>query len=160
MLRFGVVFVLACLASGPVFADTAIGGWTISDAPNADGACLAARAYNDKEDDNKRNSVVFGLVKNSAGTQLVLVLGYEGWNFDKGQAVVADLIIDAKTIYKNWKWEGDGQVLTAVFSDVDALVPTIGAGKKIFLRFGKSGEANFQIPNAGMALGAVNLCMK
>ena len=90
---------------------------------------------------------------------MVLVLGYESWSFDKGQAVVGDLIVDGKTIYRKWKWEGDGTVLTAVFDDTDTMVPVLGAGKKIVLHFGKDGEANFLIPNAGLTLGALQLCM-
>ena len=147
------------LSSGAAFADTAIGGWTVTDKPDENGVCMASHIYNDKDDDNKRNSVVFGLAKGKTGTQLIVVLGYEDWNFDKGEAVVGDFLVDGKAVYKKWKWEGDGKVLTAVFADSDALVPVLGAGKKIFLHFGKDGEANFQIPNAGMALGAAQHCM-
>lgn len=159
MLRIFLISVLACLASSPAFADKTIGGWAVSDKPDADGTCMATHAYNDTDDGNKKNSVVFGLVKNPAGTQLIIVLGYEDWNFDKDQAVVGDFVVDSKTIYRNWKWDGDGKVLTAAFSDIDTLIPVLGTGKKINLRSG-TGEANFQIPNAGMALGAVSFCMQ
>ena len=153
MRRLMAISFLACLA------DAEIGGWTVSAKPDSNGTCLAARAYDDKDDDNKKNSVVFGLIKDKAVTQMVMVLGYEGWNFDKGEAVVGDLIIDGKTIYKKWKWEGDGKVLTAVFNDTGTVVPVVGAAKKIVLHFGTDGEANFLIPNAGLALGAVQLCL-
>lgn len=159
MLRFVFISALACLAGSPALADKAIGGWAVSDKPDSDGTCAATHAYNDADDSNKKNSVVLGLVKNPAGAQLVMVLGYEDWSFDKGQAIVGDLVVDSKTVYKNWKWEGDGTVLTSVFSDTSTLVPMLGASKKIIVRFGKDGEANFQVPNAGMALGAVTFCM-
>jgi len=159
MRRLCLISVLACLCGGAAFADADIGGWAVSAKPNSDGACTATRAYVDKEDDNKKNSVVFGLVKDKAGTQLLVVFGYEDWGFDKDEAVVADLIVDGKTIRKKWKWEGDGKVLTSVFNDADTLIPVFGAGKEVVLHFGKGEDADFQIPNAGLALGAVQLCL-
>ena len=58
-----------------------------------------------------------------------------------------------------WKWEGDGKVSTAICQDTGTMVPTLGAGKTIVVRFGKDGDADFLTPNAGLALGAVQLCM-
>lgn len=159
MRRVGLISMLACLCGGAAFADADIGGWAVSAKPNSDGACTATRAYVDKEDDNKKNSVVFGLVKDKAGIQLLVVFGYEDWSFDKDEAVVADLIVDGKTIRKKWKWEGDGKVLTSVFDNAESIVPVFGAGKQVVLHFGKGEDADFQIPNAGLALGAVQLCL-
>jgi hypothetical protein len=120
---------------------------------------MATRSYVDTDDDNRKNSVVFGLTRGPTATQMAMTLGYEAWNFDKGETVVADLIIDGKTVFKKWKWEGDGKVLTTTFDDADSLIPILGVGKTIDLRFGKDGAASFLIPNAGLALGGLQLCL-
>lgn len=149
----------ALLAATVARADSTIGGWTVSTAPDKDGLCAATYAYVDKDDDNKKNSVVFGLMKDKTATAMVLVFGYQDWKFDKGQAVNADIVVDGTTMEKDTKWEGDGQVLTTTFADAANVLPTFGSGKKIVLRFGKDGEANFLTPNAGLALGATQLCL-
>lgn len=159
MRRLDLMFILACLSGGPALADAAIGGWSVTANPDSNGVCTATRSYTDKDDDNKKNSVVFGLIKDKTGPQMVVVFGYEDWGFDKDEAVVADLIVDGKTIHKKWKWEGNGKVLTGLFDDPDTMVPVFGAGKEAVLHFGKGEDADFQIPNAGLALGAVQLCL-
>lgn len=160
MRRLGLMaLLLACLGGTPALSDTTIGGWAVSAKPDTNGACMATRSYKDADDDNRKNAVVFGLVKGKTGTQMVMVLGYEDWNYDKGEAIEADLIVDGKTIHKKWKWEGDGKSLTTTFDDADTLVPILGAGKTLVVRFGKDGDASFLIPNAGLALGAAQLCL-
>lgn len=159
--RFALTTVFACgtlLGATMTHADSSIGGWSVSTAPDKDGLCSATYAYVDKDDDDKKNSVVFGLMKDNSATAMVLVFGYQDWKFDKGQALTADIIVDGQTLQKNTKWEGDGVVATTTFANAADVLSGFGAGKTVVLHF-PDGDAKFLTPNAGLALGATQLCL-
>ena len=146
------------LSGGIARADSIVGGWEISGKPMANGACLAAREYADKEDGGKKNAVVFGVVKAKDSKILIVSLSYEGWKWDKGEKVTADLLVDGKRVVRGLKWEGDKETLVTKFDEGDDMITTFGGGKKIVLRF-DDGTADFLTPNVGLALGAAQLCL-
>ena len=153
--------VLAAALAPAAASAASLGGWQVSDKPDK-GVCLASREYKDPDDDNKQNGVAFGLVTTPDGGQaLIISLGYEGWEWDKNETVEADLKIGKKMLYKRAKWEANDKttlVGTFLAQSVDSLLEGIGTGETMYLTFGKDSEANFLIPNAGMALGGVKLC--
>ena len=158
MQKIALAFFGLVLCGGIAQAESMVGGWEISGKPLANGACLAAREYADKEDGGKKNAVVFGVVKAKDSKLLIVSLSYEGWKWDKGEKVTADLLVDGKKIVRKLKWEGDKETLVVKFDDGDEMINTFGGGKKIVLHF-DDGEADFLTPNAGLALGAATLCL-
>lgn len=128
-------------------------GWeverTIGDTgPNP---CLMTHAYEDKDDNNAVNAVVFALDGNKA----TLVLVYQGWNFDKDEAVKVPLFLDRKAIKTKATWTGDDKTLRAQFPD--SLVPDLLAAKTVILRF-DDGDADFRIPDFAAGYEALRRC--
>ena len=148
---------MAALACGAARADTNVSGWEVSNKPDK-GVCTAARDYKDAADNNKENAVAFGLVRAGNGMVLVVNFSYEDWTWDKSEDVKADLLIDGEMVLKQAKWVGDKQGLTATFDQSGDILSKFGNGKKVVLHF-DNGDAEFDTPNAGMAIGAVQQCL-
>lgn len=155
----GVSLILSALATA-ARADTQVGGWGVTDKPD-NGTCMATREYRDADDSNRSNGIALLLAKGQGGsTTLVISLAYEGWEWDKGEKPTADLRIGKQVLFKKAVWQAaEKTVLTGTFTEADTLVDKLGSGETMYLDFDKDSEANFKIPNAGMALGAAKLCM-
>lgn len=113
--------------------------------------CLMTHTYEDKDDNNAMNAVVFAL----DGDKATLVLAYQGWDFDKDEAVKVPLFLDKKAIKSKASWTGDGKTLRGQFPDT--LVPDLLAAKTVILRF-ENGEADFRIPNFAAGYEALRRC--
>lgn len=113
--------------------------------------CLMSHAYEDKEDNNAANAVVFAL----DGSEAVLVLVYQGWSWDKGEKLKVPFVLDRKVISAKSSWTGDDKTLSAKFPDT--IVPNLLAAKTIVLRF-KDGEADFDIANFAAGYEALRRC--
>jgi hypothetical protein len=152
----------AVLCPAAARAEISVGGWSVSEKPD-DGVCTASREYKDRDDDNKENAVVLALGTAKDGERVLIVsLAYEGWAWDKDEMVKADFKVGNKMIHKASTWKAPSKTnLVSTFKGpaVDTYLETLGTGQKMFLTFDKDSEANFLIPNVGMALGAVKLCL-
>ncbi|KQT53333.1 hypothetical protein ASG52_04175 [Methylobacterium sp. Leaf456] len=113
--------------------------------------CIMTHTYEDKDDNNATNAVVFAL----DGSKASLVLAYQGWDFDKEETVKVPLFLDKKPIKIKTTWTGDGKTLRAQFPDT--LVPDLLAAKTVILRF-DNGEADFRIPNFAAGYEALRRC--
>lgn len=113
--------------------------------------CLMTYAYEDKEDNNAANAVVFAL----QGSSAVLVLVYQGWDFEKEEQVKVPLFLDKKPIKVKTTWIGDGKTLRTQLPD--SVVPDLLAAKTVILRFEDS-DADFRIPNFAAGYEALRRC--
>lgn len=126
-------------------------GWQVERVVGDDNACLMTHVYEDKEDNNATNAIVFALDGNKA----VLALVYQGWDYDKGETRTVPLYLDKKLVKSKTTWSGDGKVLTSQLPD--SIVPDLLAAKRIILRF-EDGEADFQIPNFAAGYESLRRC--
>ncbi|CAO4132734.1 hypothetical protein [Methylorubrum extorquens] len=113
--------------------------------------CIMTYAYEDKDDNNAANAVVFALRDSSA----VMVLVYQGWDFDKEQSVKVPLFLDKKPIKVKTTWIGDGKTLRTQLPD--SVVPDLLAAKTVILRFEDS-DADFRIPDFAAGYESLRRC--
>ncbi|MCP1559492.1 UNVERIFIED_ORG: hypothetical protein M2438_003586 [Methylobacterium sp. SuP10 SLI 274] len=113
--------------------------------------CIMTHAYEDKDDNNAANAVVFALRDSTA----VMVLVYQGWDFDKEQSVKVPLFLDKKPIKVKTTWIGDGKTLRTQLPD--SVVPDLLAAKTVILRFEDS-DADFRIPDFAAGYEALRRC--
>jgi hypothetical protein len=113
--------------------------------------CIMTHAYEDKDDNNAANAVVFALRDSSA----VMVLVYQGWDFDKEQSVKVPLFLDKKPIKVKTTWIGDGKTLRTQLPD--SVVPDLLAAKTVILRFEDS-DADFRIPDFAAGYESLRRC--
>lgn len=113
--------------------------------------CLMTHAYEDKDDNNAANAVVFALQGDSAA----LVLVYQGWEFDKDEQIKVPLFLDKKPIKVKTTWIGDGKTLRTLLPD--SVVPDLLAAKTVILRFEDS-DADFRIPDFAAGYEALRRC--
>lgn len=97
-------------------------------------ACQMAYSYKDKDDKNAENAIVVTL----KGDSVVLVLGYENWEWDKDEAVQAPISIDKQVLNPKQGWVGDGKLLSTQLPET--AIPKLLKGKQIVLKF-DDGEA-------------------
>ncbi|MFY9289889.1 MAG: hypothetical protein WAP03_04195 [Methylorubrum rhodinum] len=149
------VAILPCLSAeaAPREPFETVKGWEVERTVGDKSAnpCLMTHTYEDKDDNNAMNAVVFAL----AGDRATLVLAYQGWDFDKDEAVKVPFFLDKKAIKFKANWTGDGKTLRAQFPD--ALVPDLLAARTVILRF-ENGEADFRIPNFAAGYEALRRC--
>ncbi|MDV2983193.1 UNVERIFIED_CONTAM: hypothetical protein Q9R58_02615 [Methylobacteriaceae bacterium AG10] len=150
--------ILPVLASQPASAVErqpfeVVKGWeverTIGD--TSANPCLMTHAYEDKDDNNAANAVVFAL----RGSSVALVLVYQGWDFDKEEAVKVPLFLDKKAIKVKTTWIGDGKTLRTQLPD--SVVPDLLAAKTVILRFEDS-DADFRIPDFAAGYESLRRC--
>lgn len=135
-----------------------IGGWQVTQRPS-DGVCSATREYKDADDDNKDNAAGF-FIHVDRPDRIIVSFGYEGWEWDQDEKVTADFKTDKGMIFEKSNWKGSGKTaLVSSFDGADAIMNKVSSGQKLFLTFDQDSEANFLIPNVGMALGAIKLCL-
>ena len=113
--------------------------------------CIMTHAYEDKDDNNAANAVVFAL----RGSSAALVLVYQGWDFDKEQSVKVPLFLDKKPIKVKTTWIGDGKTLRTQLPD--SVVPDLLAAKTVILRFEDS-DADFRIPDFAAGYESLRRC--
>ncbi|MGN7123215.1 hypothetical protein [Methylorubrum thiocyanatum] len=113
--------------------------------------CMMTHAYEDKDDNNAANAVIFALQDSTA----VLVLVYQGWDFDKEEAVKVPLFLDKKPIKVKTTWIGDGKTLRTQLPD--SVVPDLLAAKTVILRF-DNGNADFRIPDFAAGYESLRRC--
>ncbi|WP_375461071.1 hypothetical protein [uncultured Enterovirga sp.] len=152
----------AALLLGTAAQADMIAGWDVSTKPDSDGVCSIQHNYIDKNDGDAKNSVVFTFGKAKDGTSiLVMVFGYSKWDWTKGDKATADLIVGDTVEHRAANWEAaTTNVLVGTFSGADPLLQPISRATQIALRFDgdKDNEAWFEIPDAGQAIGAVQIC--
>jgi len=113
--------------------------------------CIMTHAYEDKDDNNAANAVVFAL----RGSSAALVLVYQGWDFDKEESVKVPLFLDKKPIKVKTTWIGDGKTLRTQLPD--SVVPDLLAAKTVILRFEDS-DADFRIPDFAAGYESLRRC--
>lgn len=113
--------------------------------------CIMTHAYEDKDDNNAANAVVFALRDSTA----VMVLVYQGWDFDKEQSVKVPLFLDKKPIKVKTTWIGEGKTLRTQLPD--SVVPDLLAAKTVILRFEDS-DADFRIPDFAAGYESLRRC--
>ncbi|GLS44902.1 hypothetical protein [Methylobacterium brachythecii] len=128
-------------------------GWeverTVGDtSPNP---CLISKTYKDKEDHNLVNGIVFSL----EGSNVALAFVYQGWEWDKGDAVKASLLAGKKVLRKQASWNADAQVLAAGFPN--SIVPDLLATETLYLKF-EDGDADFDITGFPQAYESLRRC--
>ena len=162
MTRFGLhgvsLGLLALLAAGPASAGErtafeTVKGWEVERevGDTSANACIMSHAYQDKDDDNAENAIVFGL----NGTNVILVLAYQNWEWDKDEKVKVPFLLGKKVIQAKSNWVGEGKHLKAIFPDT--IVPDLLAAKEIVLKFEDS-AADFQIPDFAAGYEALRRC--
>ncbi|KQP94709.1 hypothetical protein ASF60_00380 [Methylobacterium sp. Leaf113] len=111
-------------------------------------ACLMSHTYQDKDDGNAVNGIIFALGETEAALGLV----YENWTWDKQESVKVPFFLDKTRYDAEARWIGDGQSLTATFPT--SIVPRLMAAQTIILKF-DNGNADFEI--GGFAEGYESL---
>ncbi len=149
---------LSGLVSQPVSAAErqpfeVVKGWEVERAigDTSPNPCLMTHAYEDKDDNNAANAVVFALRGDSAA----LVLVYQGWDFDKEEPIKVPLFLDKKPIKVKTTWIGDGKTLRTQLPE--SVVPDLLAAKTVILRFEDS-DADFRIPDFAAGYESLRRC--
>lgn len=129
-------------------------GWEVERDTSQQGphSCLMSYSYRDKDDNNAENAII---VRRGEG-QMVLVLGYEQWSWDKDEKVVAAFGVDKKVLYRKQGWTGDGKLLTSGLPD--SAIMKLSEGKEIVLTFDDDSTADFRIAGFGDAMKSLNRC--
>jgi hypothetical protein len=148
------------LASG-ASAQTTVAGWKIGHDNNGD--CQATYSYKDAEDDNAENTVVISLVEEKARKvpDVYVILAYEKWDWDKGEEAKTEVLVDKKVYASDHTWVSPSKnlLISKFVNQLDRFVRAFADGKKLTIRFAEDDEeAEFDIPNVGQALGAVQYC--
>ncbi|MGX7707077.1 hypothetical protein [Methylobacterium sp. Gmos1] len=128
-------------------------GWEVERNVGAKGPhpCQMAYSYKDKDDKDAENAIVVTL----NGDKLVLILGYQNWEWDKDETVQAALSIDKQVVYAKQGWTGDGKLLTTELPE--AVISKLLKGKQIVLKF-DDGEADFRIQGFADAFDGLKRC--
>lgn len=146
---------LAGFASAPSFAQTKVGDWNI-EKRTQDEHCNASRSYKDSDAD--QNVIVLTYSKEA----IVLVLIYEGWEWDKDDKIVkADFSTDKTKVLKKAKWEVmDKTTVRGVFEFDQSILDALGKAKSLSLDFENDEDDNtdFETPRLGEALAALKFC--
>lgn len=152
------VGLLPGLVSTPVAAAdrqpfAVVKGWEIERTVGETGGnpCLMTHAYEDKDDGNAANAVVFA----RNGSSLALVLVYQGWAFGKDEAIKAALVLDKKPIKGKIAWIGDEKTARALLPE--SILPDLLAAGTVILRF-SNGDAGFRIPDFAAGYEALKRC--
>ncbi len=114
-------------------------------------ACQMAYSYKDKDDKNAENAIVVTL----KGDTMVLVLGYENWEWDKDEQLQVPISIDKQVVNSKQGWVGDGKLLSTQLPET--AIPKLLKGKQIVLKF-DDGEADFRIPGFADAFDGLKRC--
>ena len=155
------IFLVAALLTGffaaPVRADTRVGDWTV-EKRDKDTHCNASRSYKDPDDENRE----YGIVFTYSTDKIVMVVIYDGWEWEKnGEVVKADFSTDKDDIMKQSKWEVmDETTLRGVFEFDQAIMDRLSRAKVLSLDFVDDDDNSIELktPNAGEMLAALKYC--
>ena len=154
------LFVAALLAgfmSAPARAQTKVGDWTI-EKREKDSHCNAARGYKDKDDENRD----YVMVLSYAADKIVIVMIYDGWEWEKpGEILRADFSTDKTDIKKAAKWEVmDKTTLRGIFEFDQSILDALTKAKRLSIDFDDDEDESIEveIPRAGEALAALKFC--
>jgi hypothetical protein len=148
---------LAGLLSAPALAQTKVGDWEVEKRAKDD-HCNATRAYKDADDEDRQNVIVLTYSNDT----IVIVLVYDGWEWEKSDKIVrADFGTDKTTIMKAAKWEVmDKNTVRGIFEFNQSILDALGKAKRLSLDFENDDDdsTEFDIPRAGEALAALKFC--
>ena len=155
-----MLFVAALLAgflSAPALAQTRVGDWTVEKRAK-DTHCNASRGYKDKQDENRD----YAIVLTYSTDKIVIVLIYDGWEWDKtGEILQAEFSTDKTDIMKKSKWEVmDKTTVRGIFEFDQSIMDRLSKAKRLTLDFEDDDDDSIemQIPHAGEALAALKFC--
>ena len=155
-----MLFIAALLAgflTASAFAQTKVGDWTVEKRAK-DTHCNASRGYKDKEDENRD----YAIVLTYSAEKIVIVLIYDGWEWDKTGAILrADFSTDKADITKKAKWEVmDKTTLRGVFEFDQSVLDALSKAKRLSVDFDDDEDESIELetPRAGEALAALKFC--
>ena len=154
----------AGLLMAPVWAQTKVGDWTVEKRPK-DTHCNVSRGYKDKEDDNHD----YGIVFTYSMDRIVIVLIYDGWEWEKtGEILEAEFSTDKTDIMKKSKWEVmDKITLRGVFEFNKSILEAMSKAKRLHVDFDDDDDdeddednnsIEIETPRAAEALAALKFC--
>jgi hypothetical protein len=90
-----------------------------------------------------------------------VILAYEKWDWDKGEQTKTSVLVDKKVYASDHTWISPSKnlLISKFVNQLDRFVRAFADGKTLTIRFTDDDEeAEFNIPNVGQALGAVQYC--
>ncbi len=148
---------LAGFMTAPALAQTKVGDWTI-EKREKDTHCNAARGYKDKDDENRD----YVMVLSYAADKIVIVMIYDGWEWEKpGEILRADFSTDKTDIKKAAKWEVmDKTTVRGMFEFDQSIMDALSKARRLSLDFEDDDDDSieFETPHAAEALAALKFC--
>jgi hypothetical protein len=150
-------FLIAPVLIAPAHAQTKVGDWTV-EKRTQDNHCNASRGYKDADDENNQ----YGIVLSYSNDRIVMVIIYEGWEWEKtGDVLKADFATDNVDIKKKSKWEVmDKTTVRGVFEFDQAIVDALSKAKRLTIDFEDDDDDSIELqtPRAGEMLAALKYC--
>jgi hypothetical protein len=154
---FAVALLVAGLGARALAQQSKVGDWSV-EKRSQDTHCNASRGYKDKEDENRDYAIVLSY----SGKAIVMVLVYDGWEWDKaGEILKADIGTDDKDVMKSAKWEVmDKTTVRGIFEYDQSIMDALSKARRLTLDFEDDDDDSIemQIPRAGEALAALKFC--
>jgi len=148
---------LAGLLASPAGAQTMVGDWTV-EKRDKDTHCNASRGYKDADDDNRD----YGIVVTYSKDVIVLVVIYDGWEWEKKGAVLkAEFSTDKDDIMKSSKWEVmDATTVRGVFEFNETILDRLSRAKQLSIDFDDDEDNSIELktPRASEMLSALKYC--
>jgi hypothetical protein len=148
---------LAVFLASPAGAQTMVGDWTV-EKRDKDTHCNAGRGYKDADDENRD----YGIVITYSTDRIVLVLIYDGWEWEKkGEILKAEFSTDKDDIMKKSKWEVmDATTLRGVFEFDQQIMDRLSRAKQLSVDFedDEDNSIELKIPRASEMLAALKYC--
>jgi hypothetical protein len=155
--RLFLAALLAGFMTAPALAQTKVGDWTI-EKREKDTHCNAARGYKDKDDENRD----YVMVLSYAADKIVIVMIYDGWEWEKpGEILRADFSTDKTDIKTGAKWEVmDKTTVRGMFEFDASIMDALSKAKRLSLDFEDDDDDSieFETPRAAEALAALKFC--
>lgn len=152
-----VVALLAGLLAGSASAQTQVGDWTV-EKRDKDTHCNASRSYKDADDDNRQ----YGIVITYSTDRIILVLVYDGWEWEKkGEVLKAEFSTDKDDIMKSSKWEVmDATTVRGVFEFDQQIMDRLSRARQLSIDFDDDEDNSIELktPRAGEMLSALKYC--
>lgn len=155
-----IAALLAGFLAGPAIAQIkGVPGWLIQKREN-DKYCNASRDYRDAGDENRD----YGLVLTYSPDRIVMVLFYEGWEWEKaGDILSVDLSTENGDIIKKSRWEVlDKTGIRGVFDFDQKILDGFSGAERLFVDVGDDEDDSIElaIPRATRMLAALKSCQE
>ena len=155
-----IAALLAGFLAGPAIAKImGVPGWLIQKREN-DKYCNASRDYRDAADENRD----YGLVLTYSPDRIVMVLFYEGWEWEKaGDILSVDLSTENGDIMKKSRWEVlDKTGIRGVFDFDQKILDGFSGAERLFVDVGDDEDDSIElaIPRATRMLAALKSCQE